>query len=89
MRVIIFVCIFQIVQVINMGCLRGAGDTLYTAMVSILCVTVIRTIFSYTFGIALGFGIIGIWAGVLADQVGRFILSTIRFRQGKWTEIKI
>jgi len=89
MRVIIFVCIFQIVQVINMGCLRGAGDTLYTAMVSILCVTVIRTIFSYTFGIVLGFGIIGIWAGVLADQVGRFILSTIRFRQGKWTEIKI
>ena len=89
MRVIIFVCIFQIMQVINMGCLRGAGDTLYTALVSILCVTVIRTIFSYVFGFTLDFGIIGIWVGVLADQVGRFILSTIRFRQGKWTEIKI
>ncbi len=89
MRVIIFVCIFQILQVINMGCLRGAGDTLFTAIVSIICVTIIRTAFSYVFGITLGFGIIGIWAGVLADQVGRFILSTIRFRQGKWTEIKI
>lgn len=32
MHVIIFVVIFQICQVIYMGCLRGAGDTLYTAV---------------------------------------------------------
>lgn len=89
MSVCVLVCIFQIIQVINMGCLRGAGDTLFTAIASIICVTIIRTAFSYVFGFTLGFGIIGIWSGVLADQVGRFIFSTIRFRQGKWTEIKI
>lgn len=39
-HVIIFVVIFQICQVIYMGCLRGAGDTLYTAVASMISVTV-------------------------------------------------
>lgn len=89
MHVIIFVVIFQICQVIYMGCLRGAGDTLYTAVASMISVTFIRTIISYFCGYVLGWGIIGIWIGVLGDQVSRFIFATVRFRQGKWVKIKI
>lgn len=89
MRVMIFVVILQISQVIYMGCLRGAGDTLYTAMASAISVTVMRTLGSYVFGYMLGFGIIGIWIGVVADQLSRLLLASVRFRQGKWTEIKI
>ena len=89
MHVIIFVVIFQICQVIYMGCLRGAGDTLYTAIASMISVTFIRTIVSYLCGYALGGGIIGIWLGVLADQMSRFIFATVRFKQGKWINIKI
>lgn len=89
MHIIIITCIFQIAQVIYMGCLRGAGDTLYTAIASTICVTVIRSIGSYVFGYILGFGIEGIWVGVLADQIGRFCFASIRFKQGKWTQIKI
>lgn len=89
MHVIIFVVIFQICQVIYMGCLRGAGDTLYTAVASMISVTFIRTIISYFCGYVLGWGIIGIWMGVLGDQVSRFIFATVRFRQGKWVKIKI
>jgi putative MATE family efflux protein len=88
-RIIIVVVIFQVSQVIYMGCLRGAGDTGYTAMASIISVTVIRTVFSYVFGYTLGFGINGVWMGILADQVSRFIFGSIRFRQGNWTKIKI
>ena len=88
-RIIIVVVIFQVSQVIYMGCLRGAGDTGYTAKVSIVSVTVIRTVFSYVFGYTLGFGINGVWMGILADQVSRFIFASIRFKQGKWTKIKI
>ena len=33
-HVIIFIVLFQVSQVIYMGCLRGAGDTAYTAMAS-------------------------------------------------------
>ncbi len=89
MYVIIFVVIFQISQVIYMGCLRGAGDTLYTAIASMLSVTIIRTLFSYLGGYTFALGIEGIWLGVLADQVSRFIFASIRFKQGKWVNIKI
>ena len=89
MHVIIFVVILQIAQVIYMGCLRGAGDTLYTAAVSTVSVTVMRTLGSWFFGYVLHMGITGIWIGVVADQLSRYILANIRFRQGKWTRIKI
>lgn len=89
MHVIIFVVVLQIAQVIYMGCLRGAGDTLYTAIASTVSVTVMRTAGSYLFGYVLGMGIVGIWFGVVADQLSRFIFATVRFRQGKWINIKI
>ena len=54
-----------------------------------ISVTFIRTIVSYLCGYALGGGIIGIWLGVLADQMSRFIFATVRFKQGKWINIKI
>ncbi len=89
MRIIILVVVFQISQVIYMGCLRGAGDTLYTTVASTISVTLIRTAVSYLCGYTLGWGIVGIWFGVLGDQISRFIFASIRFKAGKWTEIKI
>ena len=89
MRVIIFVVVFQISQVVYMGCLRGAGDTLYTAVASTVSVTVIRTLVSYLGGYVFGLGIIGIWLGVLGDQISRFLFASVRFKAGKWTKIKI
>ena len=89
MRVIIFIVILQISQVIYMGCLRGAGDTLYTAVASTVSVTLIRTLASWFFGYVMNWGIIGIWMGVVADQLSRFIMASLRFKQGKWTQIKI
>lgn len=89
MHVIIFVVMFQISQVVYMGCLRGAGDTFYTAAASTVSVTFIRTIGSLLGGYVFGLGIIGIWLGVLADQISRFLFASTRFKKGKWTEIKI
>lgn len=89
MRIIILTVLFQIRQVIYMGCLRGAGDTFYTAVASTISVTLIRTAVSYLFGYTLGWGINGIWLGVLGDQVSRYTFAAIRFKKGKWTEIKI
>ncbi|MBR0153560.1 MAG: MATE family efflux transporter, partial [Lachnospiraceae bacterium] len=89
MRVIIFVVLFQIHQVIYMGCLRGAGDTTYTAIASAVSVTVVRTGVSYLGGYVLGLGIVGIWLGILADQIARYLFSSLRFRQGKWVDIHI
>lgn len=87
--VIMVTILFQISQVIYMGCLRGAGDTKYTAKCSMLSVTVIRTVFSYVCCYIFHWGIIGIWMGILADQVSRYIFASARFKQGNWVHIKI
>lgn len=89
MRVIGLIVVLQISQVIYMGCLRGAGDTLYTAIVSTISVTIMRTAGSYFFCYVMGWGIVGIWMGVVADQVTRLVLASARFKQGKWMSIKI
>ena len=89
MRTIIFIVLFQVSQVIYMGCLRGAGDTTYTAIASTISVTVIRTTASYICGFTLGLGMVGIWMGILADQIARYLFASIRFKQGKWTKIHI
>lgn len=84
-----FVVLFQIRQVIYMGCLRGAGDTLYTAIASTISVTLVRTFGSYFCGYILEWGIVGIWMGILCDQVSRFLFASTRFKKGQWTKIKI
>lgn len=89
MYVAVVIAIFQIQQVIYMGCLRGAGDTLYTAIIVMVSATVVRTVVSYVCGFVLGWGIVGVWLGVLGDQVSRFIFSSLRFKAGKWVQIKI
>lgn len=88
-HVIMVVVLFQVSQVIYMGCLRGAGDTTYTAIASTISVTFIRTSASYFLCFILGLGMLGIWLGVLADQIARFLFASIRFAQGKWTKIHI
>ena len=88
-RIMIIIVLFQVSQVIYMGCLRGAGDTTYTAIASTISVTIIRTSASYFFGFVMGLGMTGIWMGILADQISRFLFASIRFKQGKWTKIHI
>lgn len=87
--VLIFSVIFQIRQVIYMGSLRGAGDTKFTAIVTTISCTFVRTAVSYICGYIFMWGIVGIWLGIVADQLFRFIFAYFRFRQGKWTTIKI
>ena len=89
LRCLSVIVFLQITQVVYMGCLRGAGDVLYTTVASTISVTVVRTTFSYFFCYILGLGVIGIWFGIACDQLGRFLFSYFRFRAGKWTRIKI
>lgn len=89
MRILSVMLFLQIEQVVQFGCLRGAGDTKYTAMVSLISVTCIRPGVAYLLCYPLGLGLIGAWLGTFCDQMVRFILSYIRFHQGKWTQLKL
>ena len=89
MRVMVLIVLMQVAQVIYMGCLRGAGDVRFTTIASTISVTCIRPLASWIFAYGLGVGVIGIWFGVVCDQITRLLLTHWRFRSGKWTEIKI
>ena len=89
MQIMVIIVLMQVSQVIYMGCLRGAGDVRFTTMASIISVTIVRPVMSFLFAYGLGFGLIGIWFGVVCDQIVRLILTQWRFRSGKWTKINI
>lgn len=89
MRILSVTLFFQIEQVVLFGCLRGAGDTRFTALVSLISVTCIRPGLSWLLCYPLGIGLIGAWLGTFTDQALRFLLTFIRFRKGQWTKIKL
>ena len=89
-RYIMVIVLFQVSQIIFAGCLRGAGDIKYCLWASLISVTIIRTLVTWSLaGGILNLGLSGIWLGVLSDQLSRFIFLSIRFKEGKWTEIAI
>lgn len=89
MRVLSVMLFFQILQVVQFGCLRGAGDTRFTAMVSLISVTCIRPGISWLLCYPLGLGLVGVWLGTFCDQCVRFLMSFVRFRKGQWTKLKL
>ncbi len=86
MGVILFA---QGAQMILMGSLRGAGDTKYVAVVSMICIMIFRPLATYTCAYILGLGLLGAWVALLADQYLRLLFTHLRFRSGKWMEIKL
>lgn len=88
-KILAVMLFFQIDQVITSGCLKGAGDTRFVALVAFISVTLIRPIASYLLCFPLGYGLIGAWVGTLIDQLARNALNTYRFKSGKWAQIKI
>ncbi|SDN11116.1 MATE family efflux transporter [Acetanaerobacterium elongatum] len=80
---------FQTSNVVVSGCLRGAGDAKYVALVSFISIGVIRPVVTWLLCFPLGLGLLGAWFSLMFDQVTRLTLNYLRFSRGKWTKIKI
>lgn len=83
------IILFQIVQVIVVGALRGAGDVKFVATLSLISVSIVRPGLTYLFAYGLGLGLTGAWLSVLVDQIMRFAISQHRFKGATWTKIKV
>lgn len=86
MGLIIFV---QSSQVVLMGSLRGAGDTRYTAIVSMISIMIIRPILGNILAFPLGLGLFGAWIALGFDQFLRYLLTHLRFSSGKWAKMEL
>ncbi|WP_242861765.1 MATE family efflux transporter [Bittarella massiliensis (ex Durand et al. 2017)] len=89
MVIMAVITFMQVAQVVFSGCLRGAGDTKFTAVVSLISVTFIRPGLGYLFCYPLNMGLFGAWMGLAVDQLARFLLTYMRFHSGKWMHFKI
>lgn len=83
------IVLFQILQVITLGSLRGAGDVKFAAKLSIISVTILRPSLTYILAYTFGLGIYGAWLSVVLDQLIRYIFSRYRFHQAAWLGIEI
>ncbi len=88
-NMIAVIVFMQITQVIYSGCLRGGGDTRFTALVSLVSVAFFRPFSGWLFCYPLGLGLTGAWIGLAIDQFCRLLMTFIRFKSGKWIKLNI
>jgi len=84
MVILAFTTHIQTSQVIMAGCLRGAGDTKFTAVVAMVSIMIVRPTLGWLLCFPAGLGLRGAWMALFIDQALRLILNILRFRSGKW-----
>lgn len=89
MYVVAFVSLAQVSQVIFTGSLRGAGDTKFNAVVSLISMVVLRPLIAYFLCHVVRVGLLGAWFALTFDQYLRCICVTVHFYRGKWKTIKL
>lgn len=65
-------------------CLRSVGDVVIPVLIEIVCMWVFAVSFGYLLGIAMGFGLAGIWFALAMDEGSRGIVLCLRWRTCKW-----
>ena len=69
--------------------LRAAGDVRFTMIVSILSMMVMRVGLSYFFAYTFKLGLFSTWFAMLADWVVRSTCFLIRYKSGRWKNIRV
>lgn len=89
MKIVALIQPFQASAFAISGALRGAGDTVSTLIVTLIGIVVVRIGVSYTLIKIAGVGLIGAWIAMFLDQLTRWIGINLRYKTGKWKEIKL
>lgn len=89
LKIIALVQPFQSSQLILAGGLRGAGDTFWPLAGTFVGVFLFRVVLAYIFVNIMGYGLVGAWLAVFADQFIRWLFVYLRYKTGKWKYIKI
>ncbi|MFQ8602202.1 MAG: MATE family efflux transporter [Anaerovoracaceae bacterium] len=64
--------------------LRAAGDVMYTMIIGVGSMWIFRICFGIVLGLAMGFGVFGVWIAMIIDWAIRAICFIIRYRSGRW-----
>lgn len=71
------------------GGLRGAGDTKWVMIITVIGNWGARVTLGLLLGYTLGLGLTGFWIAIAVDITIRAILMMLRFKSGKWKEVEV
>ncbi len=89
LRLLAFFQIPLALMIIYANALRGAGDTRYPLIFTIVGMLIFRLPLAYVCGITLHGGLVGAWIGMCVDMAIRALLNGIRFARGQWQHIQV
>lgn len=69
--------------------LRAAGDVQFTMIVGICSMLIFRLGSAILFGEVFSLGVIGVWIAMGMDWMVRSVAFTIRYRSGKWKQMRV
>lgn len=74
----------RVFNVILINGLRGAGDVIFPVVMAMVSMWSFGVAGGYIFGVVLGFGLPGIWMGMVIDEWFRGICMFFRWKNRKW-----
>jgi len=84
---------FQSCRFVFTSALRGAGDSRFTAIITLIGILIVRPLVSWLIVDWMqanwGLGLIGAWIALISDQMTCFVLAIVRYKQGKWATLKV
>jgi multidrug resistance protein, MATE family len=79
--------LFDAMQVIALGLLRGVQDARVPMLIAGVSYWIIGIPFSYVLAFPLGWGGLGIWAGLVIGLAAASVLLMLRFWRRAWVEV--
>lgn len=68
---------------------RAVGDGLYSTIVTLSIMWIVRVFGGYVLGVWYHMGVMGIWIAMVLDWFVRIVFFTVRFRGDKWLKHKV
>ncbi|WOV88156.1 MATE family efflux transporter [Sporosarcina oncorhynchi] len=86
---IVFIEPGRAMNIVLMGSLKSVGDVRFPVVIGIICMWGVAVVFSYIFGIVLGFGLLGIWIAQGCDEWIRGLFALRRWMSKPWMKNRV
>ncbi len=78
-----------VTSIVYVGALRGAGDTRFPLLITLVGSMLIRVPVGFFFGIVLQWGLLGAWMGMFGDMTWRALAASVRYGRGGWVRTRV
>ena len=89
LKIIALVQPLQSTQFILAGALRGAGDTRWPLLSTLVGIAFVRVVLAKLFVNVFTWGLVGAWLAMAIDQCTRSAFIYFRYRSGRWKTVKV